>query len=168
MRVYDMVGDNGTLRGFEVDNHALSRRAVALLVSRLPGVRILRAKSSWFADDEFCKFVLGGVEFSVWEPFGDNSRYWVVPSVATDTSELQRVRQLFVDYKPSIAGHPLVVVPCFFAGIFVLASLAGSMRPIVGGDGTVIALLLAAAALVFGLWYRDRRLMAGLPWSDQH
>ena len=166
MRIYDLRGENGRLRAFEVDNHLLSRRAVALLVARLPGVRIIRAKSSWWADDEFCKFVVGGVEFTAWEPFGDNSRYWIGPSEATDTPQLERVRLLFQTYRPPVASFSLGVLVLVATGLFVFPHFAGALRSLFGSEALVLLFLGAAAALVIWLWYRDRRLMARLPWSD--
>jgi hypothetical protein len=69
------------------------------IVSGIPGVSILRGPLllSWrWREQEFGVFELGGDQFLVWEPFGDNSRYWVGPIVAGKWSpHLETVRAAF-------------------------------------------------------------------------
>jgi hypothetical protein len=100
MRVLDvMPSDKGPV-AFEI-NSALGRRLTARIIARVEGVRILRRPRLFAGNHEevFCEFVLQDQLFNAWEPFGDNSRYWIGPSNGTRTSVLLPVRQAFVDYK---------------------------------------------------------------------
>ncbi len=100
MRVYDIIPAGKGLIAFEV-NALLGRRLTTRVVSTIEGVRILSRPRllSWFREEVFCEFELKGQRFNVWEPFGDNSRYWIGSSNGAETSVLQVVRQAFVDYK---------------------------------------------------------------------
>lgn len=80
MRIYEDRNRNGQLRSFEVSNTTLGRRDVVRILRRIPEVTILREPKqlfSWFREDEFCTFEIGGTKFLVEEPYGDNSRYWI-------------------------------------------------------------------------------------------
>jgi hypothetical protein len=96
MRVFDVRAEDGKLHAFEVENTWLSRKGVARIVGSIPGVRISRAKSSWFSRDDFCEFEVNGVRFVAEEPFGDNSRYWIRPLDALHDAELAIVRERFL------------------------------------------------------------------------
>jgi len=50
-------------------------------------------------EEVFCEFELLGERFNVWEPFGDNGRYWIGPSHGHRTPALNVVRQAFVNYQ---------------------------------------------------------------------
>jgi hypothetical protein len=96
MRVFDIRSDDGRLRAFEVDNSWLTRRAVARIIRSIPGVRVTRAKSGWFARDAFCEFELNRVRFVVEEPFGDSDQYWIGPTDGCHETELLAVRERFL------------------------------------------------------------------------
>ena len=56
---------------------------------------------SWRREEVFCEFLLGGARFEIWEPYGDNSRYWIGPAGANaadmrPTEEIARVREAFI------------------------------------------------------------------------
>jgi hypothetical protein len=59
----------------------LNRRRLCKRIRTIPGATILRAPKafSWSREEEFCEFSLAGVQFVVWEPFGDSDRYWIGP-----------------------------------------------------------------------------------------
>ena len=96
MRVFDIRAEDGKLHAFEVENTWLSRKGVARIVRSIPGVRIRRAKSSWFSRDDFCEFEVNGVRFVAEEPFGDSSRYWIGPLEGHHDAELTVVRERFL------------------------------------------------------------------------
>jgi hypothetical protein len=99
MRVYDSRTEDGRLRGFEVENLWLGRRGAARVVRSIPGVRLVQAKWSWWARDDFCEFELNGVRFFIEEPFGDNSRYWIGPRERGHQAELRIIRQRFLSLR---------------------------------------------------------------------
>ena len=102
MRTYPMQ-DSGALRGFEVSNAWLHSRAIARLV-RSVGARITFRRRLFGAGDVHLKFQYKGREFQVIEPFGDNSRYWIVPVEASPSDEIADLHDVFVRYRPGFAG----------------------------------------------------------------
>jgi hypothetical protein len=97
MRVFECRAEDGRLRGFEVENFWLSRRSVARIVASIPGVRVIRANSAWWSQDDFCEFELNGVRLLAEEPFGDSSRYWMGSIEAGHESEVTVVRDRFLE-----------------------------------------------------------------------
>jgi hypothetical protein len=113
MNVYDLHDDEGRDFAFEIANSIIGRRGVCRVVSRIPGVTLLRRPLtflSWFRESTFCEFELEGVRFSADEgPWGDSSRYWIGPEPPRSVPQLQLVRRAFVDYMP--LRDPRVVIP---------------------------------------------------------
>lgn len=97
MKTYGINNESGKLFAFEVGNVFLGRRGACRVVRSIPGVRIHRLPKGWphSNEDIFCEFELGGQHFEIYEPFGDNSRYWVGPKSAKDTEEILVIRAAF-------------------------------------------------------------------------
>jgi hypothetical protein len=98
MTTYDSLDSQGQLRGFEVPNLMLGRRGLARVVRQLTGATLVRGPlrvASWFREEVFCEFDLGGVRFTVLEPFGDNSRYLIVADPPRPVPEIRLVRDMF-------------------------------------------------------------------------
>jgi hypothetical protein len=89
MKTYPLRNEHGEIYAFEIPNSAfLSSRGVARYFARCPGVSISRIRRLFAHNDEIhVEFDLSGEAFQVWEPYGDNSRFWVGP-----TSDPQRRR----------------------------------------------------------------------------
>ena len=101
MKVYDLHDSEGRVYAFEIENLVIGRRSVCRVVSGIPGASVVRQPVrflSWFREDTFCEFELDGVRFEVWEPFGDNSRYWIGPEPPQWVPQLEIVRQAFLRY----------------------------------------------------------------------
>lgn len=50
--------------------------------------------------EERVSFLLHGEPCVVWEPFGDNSRYWIGPQSAdSSTADLSKLHQAFLAYQ---------------------------------------------------------------------
>lgn len=96
MQVYNLKEPDGRVSAFEVDN--TGRRKLCRIAHRIPGVRIVRRPVlfSWFREAEFCEFELDGVRFVAWEPYGDNSRYWVGPTPRRWVPQIEAVRNAFL------------------------------------------------------------------------
>ncbi len=97
MRVHDLRDVEGRPFGFEVSNIMLGRRGVRRVVLRIPNARILSFRR-WA--EEFCEFELEGTKFVVWEPWNDNSRYWIGSKPPVPTAELLKVREAFERARP--------------------------------------------------------------------
>src|SRR5690348_1395829 len=98
MKVFDLVDQQGRVFAFEVENLGLGRRGLCRVVQSIPGVQLLSTPRSfsWFREEVFCQFSLGGATFEAWEPFGDNSRYWVGPKPVVYSPEIKTIRAAFV------------------------------------------------------------------------
>jgi hypothetical protein len=102
MKVYDLKDKEGRNFAFEVGNALIGRAEVARIVGRIPGAIVTRKPKafSWSSEDEFCEWEINGVRFNAWEPFGDNSRYWIGPNPPEWRSEIQNVRNAFLQHRP--------------------------------------------------------------------
>lgn len=98
MRVYELKDENGRVFAFEIDVPLRGRRGVCSIVRRIAGAKLTRTPCflSWFREEDFCEFEIGDVKFHAFEPFGDNSRYWIGPKDApTWHPEIEVVLQAF-------------------------------------------------------------------------
>src|SRR5512134_2166464 len=78
MRVWEHQDHEGRTCAIEVPS-LTGRRRVTRLASRVPGVTLIRSPKalSWVREESFCEFDLDGERYSIEEPYGDNSRYWI-------------------------------------------------------------------------------------------
>jgi hypothetical protein len=105
MKVHDLKDEQGRVFAFEVPNTLLTRRGACKLVESIPGARLLSGRAE-LRQQEFCSFEVQGKNFKVWEPWGDNSRYWVGPEPAQWCEEVSIVRDAFVrhTFRKSVLG----------------------------------------------------------------
>ena len=103
MQIYDLKDGEGRSFAFEVANWTLGRRGVCALVVQIPGATLLRKPRflSWWREDEFCEFEVDGQRFTAWEPFGDNSQYWIGPEPPHWCPQIEVVREAFAAHRPS-------------------------------------------------------------------
>ena len=104
MKIYEIRDHDGRLFAFEVNNTLLGRRAACRIARGIPGAQVVRQPQllSWWREDVFCEFVIGTSRFEIWEPFGDNSRYWIGPAGVNagdmqPTEEILLIRQAFAE-----------------------------------------------------------------------
>lgn len=92
--MFDLLDEDGRLLAFEVENAGLDRRGVCRIVGAIPGARITRRPKflSWLREEVFCEFLVDGKKFIAWEPFGDNSRYWIGPGSTECLAQTKSVR----------------------------------------------------------------------------
>lgn len=103
METYELLDEDGRVFAFEVNNTGLGRNGVCRVVETIPGAQIIRRPKllSWFREEVFCEFSVGGKTFIAWEPFGDNSRYWIGPEPTEWLAETQSVRDAFESHEES-------------------------------------------------------------------
>lgn len=106
MNTYDGHDNEGRLVYFEIPNALLSRRAACRLVAAIPNIQVTYRQHpfSFFGEDIFCRFELGGKQFEMWEPFGDNSRFHVATQPLEACAELETLKNVFANHR-SIAGY---------------------------------------------------------------
>jgi len=119
MKTYDLKDKEDRVYAFEVGNFMLTRGGLCRLVRRIPGCRVTRRPTPfmrWSSEEneEFCEFEVDGVPFVAWEPWGDNSRFWVGPKVKEGQTPqwsptVDRVRDAFRIARPLfgiVMGQP--------------------------------------------------------------
>ena len=88
--------DKGHITGFEISNMLISRGGVVKLLETIPTVTITKSPKRWtLDDDDFVHFTMNGHLFKVIEPFGDNSRYWIVTEDVAGQGEVEGIRKVF-------------------------------------------------------------------------
>ena len=80
MKTYPLKRNDGQIFAFEIPASGLWTGSLARLLRRAPGVTNVRRV---WGDMDRLSLEVNGELFLVWEPWGDNSRYWVGPA---DTS----------------------------------------------------------------------------------
>ena len=95
MKTYDLKDQQGRVYAFEIEN--IGRWELCELIRSFPGVQLLREPRwlSEFREEEFCEFEVNGQTFRAWEPFGDNSRFWIGPEPPEWCTQVEAVRGLF-------------------------------------------------------------------------
>jgi len=81
METFPLRNEAGEIFAFEIpSSYFSSSGAVGRFFARCPGVVIERVRRFFeFGNEVHVIFSLDGEKYEVWEPFGDNSRYWVGP-----------------------------------------------------------------------------------------
>lgn len=104
MRTYELHRDDGYFLAFEVENVYIRPKKVGEILSAVEGVTdVIVRKSSRESRDVLVHFKYLGTEYIVWEPFGDNSRYWIGPEQAEGQSsdiDIVPLARAFHDYEP--------------------------------------------------------------------
>ena len=164
MKTYEILDEDGRIFAFEVNNAGLGRKGVCRVVETIPGARITRRPRplSWLREEVFCEFEVGGKTFVAWEPFGDNSRYWIGPEPTRWLPQTTSVREAFEAFRESrlfrwvgfVVGALMVVV-----SILIVADAAGTAETI----QAIFLFILGAYFINFGLtgqqsfWAHRRR-----------
>lgn len=83
MLVYGNRDEKGNLISFDLEVD-FSRKTAVRIIESIPGVTVLTISKEpfWLRDEVFCKFKINDMDFEIWEPFGDNSRF----SIMSDNS----------------------------------------------------------------------------------
>jgi hypothetical protein len=104
MKTFPLAKKDERLVAFEIENIYVSRKAVAKLLKQangVTGVRLLGRFGS--SDDTRIEFKYLGRDYIVWEPFGDNSRYWIGPrNPGEGADEIIGLEDIFEQYKPPL------------------------------------------------------------------
>jgi hypothetical protein len=78
MRTFPNRNEAGVVFAFEIENVYITPRAVADVLSDIPGVSQVAVRPLFGeSSDTHVRFLVHDQPCVVWEPFGDNSRYWI-------------------------------------------------------------------------------------------
>lgn len=109
--VFNAAGGRSPI--FQVDGIYIGLGAVARLLVACDGVTDVRQRKAFSSSsDVHFEFKYHGRPFIVWEPYGDNSRYWIGPAdMAGEASDVARqdfsgdigdIERSFKRYRPPI------------------------------------------------------------------
>jgi hypothetical protein len=104
MRTYELHRDDGYFLAFEIENVYVRPKKIGEVLSTVEGMTDVSVrKSSRASKDVHVNFKYLGIEYIVWEPFGDNSRYWIGPEKEDGQSsdiDISPLAKAFRDYEP--------------------------------------------------------------------
>jgi hypothetical protein len=100
MRIHRLIRGDGQCVAFEVENVYIRPKTIAKLVSTIVGVSEIRVHWPFSSsDDVHVEFKYQGKDFIVWEPFGDNSRYWIGPKQEGEVINTTLLEHAFEKYQ---------------------------------------------------------------------
>ncbi len=103
MNTYPIRAGDGRCWAFEIENAYIRPRRIAALLAGMGAVTDIRHRKPFSSSSDIhLRFQYQCREFVVWEPFGDNSRYWIGPADEKDTSiDVAELQTAFDRYAPS-------------------------------------------------------------------
>ena len=103
MKTYPINNEGGVTFAFEVENAYIRPRTIAAVLTGVAGVTDIRLRKPFSSSsDTHLRFRYRDREFLVWEPFGDNSRYWIGPADKKNTINVEDLRAVFDSYVPPL------------------------------------------------------------------
>ena len=97
MKTYPLYRADGSLHAFEFSNVWLWIGTLRGILKAVPDVSNVQRV---FRGENRVSFHLRGEPFVVWEPFGDNPRYWIGPVDAKNSkADLMQLHQAFLAYQ---------------------------------------------------------------------
>lgn len=97
-----LAKEGGRSFAFEVENAYIAPATAARLLAEVDGVTDVAPRRMFSKSDEVhVEFKYRGQPYIVWEPFGDNSRYWIGPKdEASDVGDIGALETVFKQYRP--------------------------------------------------------------------
>lgn len=104
METFPVTKEGGRQTAFQIDNVYVSRRGLVKLLTKLTGVTDVRLRGRFGSSDEVrVEFKYLGRDYQVWEPFGDNSRYWIGPkNPENEAVGIAGLESAFKQYRPPV------------------------------------------------------------------
>jgi hypothetical protein len=101
MKTYPIKNSNGFIFAFEIENTFISLHRIAKLLRSSSNVSNVRVRTFFSFSDIVIRFLYKKHEFVVWEPYGDNSRYWIGPEDDNYKDyTLDQLQTIFQNYNP--------------------------------------------------------------------
>jgi len=105
MKTFPVIDNNTQQKiGFEIENAYILPRTITVVLKNLTGVSDVQLIGSFSTNtDVRVSFKYLGKNYTVLEPFGDNSRYLVSPdSTAESSGAISNIESLFKNYEPPL------------------------------------------------------------------
>jgi len=121
MQTYPIYSNNGQKIAFEIDNIYIGPRKIVKLLENRTGVSHLRKRRLFHSpSDIHVEFTYKGVNYIVWEPYGDSSRYWIGPKdEKLDIAQVANIESIFMAYKPPFITRIIGTLLMFSFGKFL-------------------------------------------------
>jgi len=102
MKTYTIKDNNGNPFAFEIDSVYISVRKLTKILSSLEKIRNIKTRRLFERNKEnHIEFEYLDDPFVIWEPFGDNSRYWIGPKdTEKKTAKITDIEEILKSYKP--------------------------------------------------------------------
>lgn len=108
MKTFVTKKTDNCILSFEVENIYISKQQIARLLRKVDEVTDVRVIANWFGgNDVRLIFRFRQQSYIVWEPYGDNSRYWIGPESLEDIEEngmaplcINSIEAHFGEYRP--------------------------------------------------------------------
>jgi hypothetical protein len=102
MKTYPVTDANGMQIAFEIENIYIGSKSIVDLLCVLGEIKNIRMRKPFTNSEYRIKFEYNGVDCVVWEPFGDNSRYWIGPeNPEANKIDVKKVQTVFDTYHPN-------------------------------------------------------------------
>jgi len=101
LRTYKYYKDNNQFFAFEIENVYIRPKKAAQLLSSVKGVADVTKTNS---SEVHVTFKYKNKNFTVLEPYGDSSRYWIGPDDDDDPQniDIMEIEKVFRNYKPNM------------------------------------------------------------------
>lgn len=96
--------ESGVKYAFEIEVAYIGPKRIAKLLTDAPDVSKVRVRRLFGPDPEIhVSFNYMDLPYVVWEPYGDNSRFWIGPKDSSITDvNITPVEAIFRDYRPPL------------------------------------------------------------------
>jgi len=103
MKTWPIIGEGGEAVAFEVSMLQSSLTRIRNIIQSNPDASRITCRPRFSGSEIHISFEYRGAEYAVWEPFGDNSRYWITPvNSAPNPVDVASLRGYFDSYPPSL------------------------------------------------------------------
>ena len=87
--------------GFEIDNTFILISTIIKLLQKNLDIKNIQKQNFFDSSEIRIRFVYKNKHYIVWEPFGDNSRYWIEPSEEekSNNSDIKEIENIFINHK---------------------------------------------------------------------
>jgi hypothetical protein len=102
MRTFPAARKQAHPLAFEIENVYASPRAIARVLTGVDGVSDVNLGGRFGSSNDIrVQFKYRDRDYVVWEPYGDNSRYWIGPKNLDDASvDIAQLEDAFKRYRP--------------------------------------------------------------------
>ena len=106
MKTYPAIDENGVLVSFEISMAQAGPKILSRFVEGKLGGKVYDRRKSFSDNEVHFRFSFLNHDLLVWEPFGDNSRYWIGFSEDSpkDYEIMSQVHGEFQNFKPGLKG----------------------------------------------------------------